>query len=307
MRRSRGGTDRATRGGRGAFTLIELLVVVAIIALLISILLPSMGRAKEQARSVKCLSNLKQIGYAMASYFDENDDWFPFEKNSELRGMHGFYYGGHPGREPWWGYRSLGFRDTPAGRPFNQYLYPGLPKWDVQPDDPLFQKVRDLPIYQCPSDHGGFWNSSQGNDPFSDQLYWHAGSSYTLNWHFAFYWAYLPNSSEQPLLWLQRANAFLRQQMRHGAHRLIMLYEDPFDSAQWNRIPRRGWHGQWNRHNVLFLDSRAASVLADTSKGTSGPGWKSCSGNSIADPMAWWNDPDDPDCQYRDVTPLPRY
>ena len=59
------------------FTLIELLVVVSIIALLVSILLPSLGRARASAKKVVCMSNLHQMGIGVYAYASENNDFVP--------------------------------------------------------------------------------------------------------------------------------------------------------------------------------------------------------------------------------------
>jgi len=308
------------------FTLIELLVVVAIIGLLISILLPSLRSAKEQAHTVKCIANLKQVGNAMLMYFGDHNNWFPSEKRNWPEAAPGkmggfvvsaFHYGGHPGRPGANGEGSATFehprlRDTFRGRPFNPYLYDNLyDQLETMADvgtAEFEERRKSLTLFECPSDTGGYYNNNTNTltDEYTP-IHWRHGSSYDINYHFIWRWAALRAPTEHRLRYLERSNRFLQKQREQNVSRFVVLVEDPFDSAGWNNVPKMGWHGKWNKHSFLFLDGHSANVYADASTGLGnyGPNWKTAGRGLRPDgsPIQWFNNPDDPDYQYRDLGP----
>jgi prepilin-type N-terminal cleavage/methylation domain-containing protein/prepilin-type processing-associated H-X9-DG protein len=72
----------AAEGERKGFTLIELLVVIAIIAILASMLLPALARAKESSHRIKCVNNLRQLETSLKLYAGDNEDYYPPRTNA---------------------------------------------------------------------------------------------------------------------------------------------------------------------------------------------------------------------------------
>jgi prepilin-type N-terminal cleavage/methylation domain-containing protein len=152
--------SRVRVASANAFTLIELLVVISIIAILASMLLPSLGRAKEQARMVNCLNNVRQMGISIKLFVDDHEGKFPPPRVTEpAEGKVKRCRGALGGRDP-------------------------LPRWlDYYPRAeirPLYPYMKPSQVYCCPMDRGQ--RAAPCPDPPSKPSNWETiGCSYQYN------------------------------------------------------------------------------------------------------------------------------
>ena len=203
----------------GGFTLIELLVVIAVMALLISLLLPTLERARESVRVVICLSNLRQIGVAIYSYAHEHDGMGPA-------------YG--PGGSDCPNPHLSSFND------WSIIFYGGKPLPGEYPDRPrkLNAYVSSVELFRCPTDGGiSAYDAWLGTSYF-----------YNSNWYGSGYWAFTSTLGGSPwVLYNEPFDNFedhARQIMIGDAG---LFYTWPY----WSSYDPPGPHGgQYNWHDL---------------------------------------------------------
>jgi len=235
-------TRKNNPGALLAFTLIEVLVVVAIIAILVAILLPSLSRARDQAWTVSCRSNIHALLVAFTCYAHDNDGRFPGSR--------------HDFGSDW-----LGWHNPREGVPETEFGLGGR-----QPQDGTIYRYVDHQkhVYTCPTDRANHMEK-----PESDWFH-----SYTFNAMLTGCRPEIAHAAHYP------TRDFDRNDHTHDMESFVsvpLLIEAYFDRRRDPLVPRHnpGWfidhHTLANRHlrqsetlavsNIGYIDGSVGSVL----------------------------------------------
>lgn len=258
---------------RAGFSLIELLVVIAIISMLLYLLVPAVGKAREQGRKAVCLSNLRSIGQAVHQYAGEDAGNHAVPMHPSMleadeywikRTAMWFSWGGRAAPEafltasteyhldqtrPFWSSRE---------RPLTLYLRPGVRAEEQRLD--VFRCPSDAGYPDIPSDVLDDAPQENADRPLYDTL----GNSYrgSLSQLIP---AFEVESRDRFALgvWGQRLDALHdTARMLWGGEPLLYNFIGTDQTGGWPDIRKFGWHGDYWSDNQLFVDGGARVTRA---------------------------------------------
>jgi len=231
---------------RAGFTLVELLTVVGIIALLVSLLLPALNIASDQAKAVQCLSNLRQVMVATQIYLDQHKGTYPLANYTATHGTLKYSYN--------WDFTTL--RNTATSI---TTMIPGL-VWGTKTN----LRVQQCPVYEGPSMTAG---GAYVGDPYTGYNY---NTSYVGGEYVSSLGLYTPTTKANQVRRPSDTAVFGDGAYRVGSNRIgankfmrAPLTDSTANDAYWD-VTFRYAGTQAYRHrrktNVAYADGHASQV-----------------------------------------------